>query len=414
MLKYSPSSTNHVSNVVSVINHSDPAAPAVFELVADNRAIVAGVSQIAVTLLRYNFLEHLLGSYLYQRKRTDNPKVIDWFKGRGSTRYTGTMFGFREGFLAPPGAPLLQTTGDLAEGFLIAPIVTSIMSRALPVATAVHYMRGSLGNDLYLYTSAAGTGPYNTITTDALASAVGGCFGVDDSIAIKHFKVKGTKQLIFDTTFLPAFGTEEDAWRAHFSETSSSSIIGVTDAGQARRLMEFCERENIPLGGILVDGDLLLYRRLITAHKGPHLPGLFLRVTNHSATSKLTKEIPGELQRVLDGVVYYPELDKNLPEINVSYNLVEVNHEPTPGFPMGKTYPVINTKTQEITTYSFKSLVEDPTPLIRAKKSPVMFPIFRSGVVQRAYDLPTRADKARTYIQNANRTERIFAELLND
>ncbi len=370
-----------LNSALTILHAGLASTPAVFEVRSPTEHIMAGSTRLVSTISRYSMAAHLYTNRAASSGVRYADLVFDWFAARGSDKYMGTLSTFGEGLSVPANVPLAQTVGNLLEGYMLGPIITSILGRSLATATAAWKIQNALGRELTYVCSASPVEDMVTMTTDAAACFSGGFGYVDDTDAARLYNIPRIRPLL-DLTAAEFFSNEEDAWRLHWDLYGNDSFIEVADVSQASRLLQLSEKEQLPLGALVVPGNVKDYRRLIVAHKGWE-PALYLKSASHKACIALGSTLASQI----DGIIYQPGADRDLITPPLAYDLVELDGKATKGFPLGRSYPIRTRSTHEITVHSYKELLENPTPLRQGAQSPVMFPAIRSGVADVAFDL---------------------------
>lgn len=379
---------SYLDNLLTLVHAGHASKHAVFELqMEEGHVLMAGTTRLALVLSRYDILDHLnlvRDTHNQDWAHSLDSGLLDWLIARNSRKYVGTMFTFAEGMSAPAEVPLMQTSGDLAEGYLIGPLVEMVYPRALAVATAAHKLVRVLGHDLRYVLSAEKTPNLVDATTDAVAAYTAGFNTVDDMNAHKAYRVPLTRPIMY-TYMHDVYANEQEAWKAHLKFHGNATIFEVEDIAQMRRLIDFSEAEEFELGAVMVSGNLKDASRLLGEKVDINL---YLKVSDHTAILGLKNT---SIDRMLSGVVYTPGSDTNLWYPKLRYVPVEIEGKPTRFSEIGRSYPVRTPATNEIKVHSYAELMKDPTPLRQGYKKPIVFPVFRKGVLNRPWRTPDNA-----------------------
>lgn len=204
--------------------------------------VVAGTGRILEQLADFRFSDAEL-SYLRDH-RIVSESTIDWL---ADYRFTGDIYGYREGECFFPGSPILTVTGTFAEAVLLETLILSILNHDAAVAAAASRMTIAAHGRPCLEMGARRTHEQAAVAA-ARAAVVGGFAGTSVLEAGRMYGIRAIGTAAHSFTLV--HDTEEDAFAAQIATMGTDTTL-LVDTFDVRRGVERAVRAARDAGGEL-------------------------------------------------------------------------------------------------------------------------------------------------------------------
>lgn len=216
--------------------------PSVFEVFARRLppgrryGVIAGLGRILEELVDFRFSTEEL-AYLREEKIVSE-STLDWL---ADYRFTGDIYGYREGECFFPGSPVLTVTGTFAEAVVLETMILSILNHDSAVAAAASRMTIAAHGRPCLEMGARRTHERAAVSA-ARAAVVGGFAGTSVLEAGRTYNIRTIGTAAHSFTLV--HDTEADAFAAQMSTMGPDTTLlvdtfdvadGVTRAVRAAR-----------------------------------------------------------------------------------------------------------------------------------------------------------------------------------
>lgn len=215
--------------------------------------VVAGIGRILEDLVSFRFTDEEL-SYL-SREKIVSQTTIDWL---ADYRFTGDIYGYREGECFFPGSPVLTVTGTFAEAVLLETMILSILNHDAAVAAAASRMTIAAHGRPCLEMGARRTHERAAVSA-ARAAVVGGFAGTSVLEAGRAYDIRAIGTAAHSFTLV--HDTEEEAFAAQVATMGPDTTLLVdtfdVENGVARAVRAARDAGG-ELGAVRLDsGDLV-------------------------------------------------------------------------------------------------------------------------------------------------------------
>ncbi len=211
--------------------------------------VVAGVGRALDAIERFHFGDAEL-AFLEDQRLVD-ARTLAWL---ADYRFSGNVWGYREGEVYFPFSPVLVVEASFAEAVLLETVLLSIYNHDSAIASAASRMTWAAGRRPCIEMGARRTHEWSAVAS-ARAAYVGGFTATSNLMARRLYGVPSTGTSAHYFTLL--HDTEEDAFRAQLSSLGAGTTLLVDTydvAGAVRRAVELA---GPGLGAVRLDsGDL--------------------------------------------------------------------------------------------------------------------------------------------------------------
>ncbi|WP_281174296.1 nicotinate phosphoribosyltransferase [Nocardioides aequoreus] len=211
--------------------------------------VVAGVGRALDAIERFRFDDAELA--FLEEQRIVDARTLAWL---ADYRFSGHVWGYREGEVYFPFSPVLVVEASFAEAVLLETVLLSIYNHDSAIASAASRMTWAAGRRPCIEMGSRRTHEWSAVAS-ARAAYVGGFTATSNLMARRLYGVPSTGTSAHSFTLL--HDTEEDAFRAQLSSLGASTTLLVDTydvAGAVRRAVELA---GPGLGAVRLDsGDL--------------------------------------------------------------------------------------------------------------------------------------------------------------
>ncbi|MER6105957.1 nicotinate phosphoribosyltransferase [Streptomyces sp. NPDC001832] len=213
--------------------------------------VVAGIGRVLDAVENFHFDDEML-TFLREQNVVDGP-TLAWL---ADYRFSGDIWGYREGEVYFPGSPILRVEGSFAECVLLETVILSILNHDSAIAAAASRMSAAAGGRGLIEMGARRTHELSAVAS-ARAAYIGGFDSTSDLAAGFRYNIPTVGTSAHAFTLL--HDTERDAFRAQIDSLGRDTtlLVDTYDVAEAvRTAVEVAGRE---LGAVRIDsGDLLL------------------------------------------------------------------------------------------------------------------------------------------------------------
>jgi nicotinate phosphoribosyltransferase len=211
--------------------------------------VVAGTGRLLDRLEEFQFGDEEL-AFLEERRVVDAPTLAFL----ADYRFTGDVYGYREGDTFFPGSPILVVEGTFAEAVLLETLFLSILNHDSAIATAASRMVGAAGGRPIIEMGSRRTHEISAVAAARAAYLAG--FATTSNLMAGHVygvPTAGTSAHAFTLVH----DSEADAFRAQLGSLGAATTLLVDTYDVATAVRLAVELAGADLGAVRIDsGDL--------------------------------------------------------------------------------------------------------------------------------------------------------------
>ncbi|MET8157994.1 nicotinate phosphoribosyltransferase [Sphaerisporangium sp. NPDC005289] len=216
--------------------------------------VVAGTGRVLDALADFRFGEAEL-AFLRER-RVVNDRTLDFL---ASYRFSGDVYGYREGECYFPGSPIMVVDGTFAEAVLLETLILSILNHDSAVASAASRMTHAAGDRPIIEMGSRRTHERAAVAS-ARAAYLAGFSSTSNLMAGSVYGVPTAGTSAHAFTLL--HGSEYDAFQAQIDSLGHDTTLLVDTYDVAKAVRTAVELAGPGLGAVRIDsGDLAVVAR---------------------------------------------------------------------------------------------------------------------------------------------------------